>query len=131
MKAEIEKAIQEIREAFGVQLEVEADENGGAFVRARDLFLGTQYEPERSWSAFRITFQYPFTDTYPHFFVACLQRKDGRPLGEGFHSNGQVWEHPGGREPATMVSRRSNKRDPSNETAALKLAKVLDWIRSQ
>jgi hypothetical protein len=34
MKAEIEKAIQEIREAFGVQLEVEADENGGAFVRA-------------------------------------------------------------------------------------------------
>jgi hypothetical protein len=130
MKPEIEKAIQEIRVAFG-DVEIQPDENGGAYVRARDLVLGAQYEPEKSWSAFRITFQYPFADVYPHFFIPGLRRKDGRPLGEGFHSNGQVWEHPGGREPATMVSRRSTKRDPSTETAAIKLAKVLDWIRSR
>jgi hypothetical protein len=132
MKPEIQKAIDEIKAAFqDVALDIEPDQEGGVYVRAHDLSVGLQYEPERSWSAFRITFQYPFADIYPHFFVPDLRRKDGRPLGEGFHSTGQVWQHPGGREPATMVSRRSKDRNPATETAALKLAKVLDWIRSQ
>ena len=131
MKPEVLRAIDEIRSAFpGVTVEVEPDSEGGAFVRTIDFEIGAQYEPSRSWSSFRITFQYPFADIYPHFFVADLRRKDGNPLGEGFHLNNQ-WQHPGGNEPATMVSRRSQRRDPATETAALKLAKVLDWIRSR
>jgi len=130
MKPEVERAIAEIQASFpDVGLEIEPDPEGGAYVRARDVLLGTQYEPERSWSAFRITFQYPFADVYPHFFVYGLCRKDGKPLGEGFHPNNQQWVHPNGTELATMVSRRSNRRNPATETAAIKLAKVLDWIR--
>lgn len=130
-KADVQQAIDEIQNAFpGVTLDIELDAEGGAFVKVHEFDLGSQYEPQRSWSAFRITFQYPFADIYPHFFVPILRRKDGKPLGEGFHSNNQ-WQHPGGNEPATMVSRKSNRRDAATETAALKLAKVLDWIRSQ
>ena len=131
MNAEVQRAIEEIQSAFpGVLLDVEPDPDGGAFVKAHDLHLGQQYEPERSWSAFRITFQYPFADIYPHFFIAELRRKDGKALGEAFHAN-HKWEHPAGAEAATMVSRRSNRRDPTTETAAMKLAKVLDWMRSR
>ncbi|MBI5818282.1 MAG: hypothetical protein HZA88_04780 [Verrucomicrobia bacterium] len=131
MKLEVQQAIEEIRNAFpGVMLEVEPDPEGGAFVKAHDFHLGHQYEQERSWSAFRITFQYPFADIYPHFFLPNLRRKDGKSLGEAFHLNKQ-WQHPGSVEPATMVSRKSNRRNPATETAALKLAKVLDWIRSR
>ena len=32
---------------------------------------------------------------------------------------------------ATMVSRKSNRWNPAQDTAALKLAKVLDWIRTR
>lgn len=131
MKPEIQQAIEEIRSAFpGVSLDIEPDPEGGAFVTANDFPLGPQYEPERSWCGFRITFQYPFADIYPHYFVPALRRKDGTPLGEAIHPNHQ-WQHPARSETATMVSRRSNRRDPVTETAALKLAKVLDWIRSR
>jgi hypothetical protein len=63
-------------------LDIEPDTEGGAFVKAHEFDLGSQFEPARSWSAFRITFQYPFADIYPHFFVSTLRRKDGNPLGE-------------------------------------------------
>jgi hypothetical protein len=62
--------------------------------------------------------------------VPNLRRQDGKPLGEAFHLNNQ-WQHPSGTDLATMVSRRSNRRNPATETAALKLTKVLDWIRSR
>lgn len=63
MKPEIQQAIEEIRSAFpGVSLDIEPDPEGGAFVTANDFPLGPQYEPERSWCGFRITFQYPFAD---------------------------------------------------------------------
>lgn len=131
MKPDVQQAIEEIRAAFpGVSLEIEEDPEGGAFVTANDFALGEQFEPERSWCGFRITFQYPFADIYPHYFTPLLRRKNRQPLGEAFHANHQ-WEHPSRKDPATMVSRRSNHRNAATETAALKLAKVLDWIRSR
>jgi len=131
VKPEVQRAIEEIRSTFpGSHLDIQPDQDGGAFVRTSHLMIGDQYDPEHSWCAFRITFQYPFADIYPHFFVPALSRKDGKPLGESFHINNQ-WQHAAGTEPATLVSRRSNRRDPATETAALKLAKVLDWIRSR
>lgn len=131
VKPEIHQAIEEIRGAFPAHtLDAEPDDDGGAFIKVYALSIGVQYEPDSSWIAFRITFQYPFADIYPHFLTAYLRRKNSKSLGEGFHLN-HHWEHPGGKEPATMVSRRSNRRDPTSETAALKLAKVLDWIRSR
>jgi hypothetical protein len=70
-------------------------------------------------------------DVYPHFVVDGLRRKDGKPLGESFQLNNQGWQPPSGTKIGTMISRRSNRRDPATETAVIKLEKVLAWIRSR
>ena len=131
MTAAVQQVIEEIRAAFpGHKVDVEPDADGGAYVKVHDLVLGDKYEPSASWFAFRITFQYPFADIYPHFCIPTLKRKDGRSLGGGFNLNNQ-WQTPKAAEPAIMLSRRSNRLNPETDTAALKLAKVLDWIRTQ
>jgi hypothetical protein len=131
MKPEVLAAIEEIRTAFECDLNIEDDPEGGAYVKALDLDIGSQYSPSRSWVAFRITFQYPFADVYPHMVVPQLRRADGNGLGEAFHIENQFWAPPSGPQPAVMVSRRSPHRNPAVETAAIKLAKVLEWIRSR
>ncbi|MCB1276782.1 hypothetical protein [Prosthecobacter sp.] len=131
MKPEIEKAIQEICVSFDCHVDVQPDSEGGAFVKVPNLDIGSHYEPERSWVAFRITFQYPFADVYPHFLVPHLRRKDGKDLTSPLHPQNQFWEPPSGREAAVMLSRRSNRRDAAVDTAALKLQRVLEWLRSQ
>ena len=131
MTGAIQQAIEEIRSAFpGHAVEAEPDGQGGACVKVHDLFLGQQYAPDLSWLAFRITFQYPHADVYPHFCLLGLRRLDGKPLGEGIHPN-NTWQTPTKSEPATMLSRRSSRLNPATDTAALKLAKVLEWTRSR
>jgi hypothetical protein len=133
MNGAVEQAIEEIRNAFPEQehrLDADPDEEGGAYIKVHDLFVGDQYEPSLSWIAFRITFQYPYADVYPHFCIASLKRKDGAGVGAGFNLN-QTWNTPRGSEPAILMSRRSNRLNPESDTAALKLAKVLDWMRTR
>lgn len=131
IKQAVEQAIDEIRKSFpGHQVDVEADDDGGAFVKVHDLDIGAQYEPVRTWVAFHITFQYPFADVYPHFLPTGIKRKDGAGLGEAFNA-GSEWKPPSCPEPAICVSRRSNHWDSTVDTAAIKLAKVLSWIRSR
>ncbi len=97
MTPAIEQAIAEIRVTFeGHPIDVDPDPEGGAFVTVHDLSLGDQYEPSVSWVAFRITFQYPHADVYPHFCVGGLKRKDGTELGDPFHK--ATWETPRGAE---------------------------------
>lgn len=131
MKPEIERAIEEIRTSFGSGVEVQPDDEEGAFVKVLNLDIGSHYEPERSWVAFRITFQYPFADVYPHFLVPHLKRKDGKELTNPLHPKDQFWSPPSGNEAAVMLSRRSNRRDAAVDTAALKLQRVLEWLRAQ
>lgn len=130
MNAAVQQAVEEIRSAYpGRTMDVLPDDEGGAFIKVHDLLVGKQYQPECSWVAFRITFQYPFADVYPHFCVANLARKDGRALGVGFSQS--IWKSPAGDEAGTMISRRSNQLNAATDTAALKLAKVLDWMKNQ
>lgn len=130
MKPAVQQAIEEIRKSFvGHRIDAEADSDGGAFVKVHELDVGGVYQSNRSWIAFRITFQYPFADVYPHFCVPELKRKDGAGLGEGF-SMGQ-WSPPSGSAAAMQISRRSNRWDSSTDTAAIKLHKVLTWLRSR
>jgi hypothetical protein len=132
LKPTVVAAIDELRAAYPDHtICFEEDGGGGAFVGVDNLFLGEQYEPPRSWVGFRLTFQYPMADVYPHFVADGLKRKDGKPLGESFHSANQGFQPPTGSKITTMVSRRSNRRDPATETAAIKLEKVLAWIRSR
>jgi hypothetical protein len=129
MHTPVEQAIAEIRATFpGHQVDVEPDPDGGAYVAVRDLHLGDQYAPSVSWVGFHITFQYPHADVYPHFCVAGLKKNDAA-VAAPFHKG--EWKPPSGAVPATSVSRRSNHWNPAVDTAAIKLMKVLEWIRSQ
>lgn len=131
MAPKVVEAVAEIRAAFpGHLVEVEPDGQSGAWVTVHDLAVGEQYEPTTTWMTFRITFQYPFADVYPHYCVVGLARKDKRPPGPWFHVQ-QTLQTPTKVMPAVMISRRSTRLDPSTDTAAAKLHKVLDWMRSQ
>lgn len=121
----IEKAIDEIRSSVAdCPVEVEPDGAGGAFVTVRAVPLGPPYMQADTWIGFQITFQYPYADVYPHFCRPDLARIDGRALGDGL-GQAQFRE-----KPAVQISRRSNKLNPATDTAALKLLKVLQWLRT-
>jgi hypothetical protein len=127
MTPEVEQAIAEIRTSFeGHRVDVESEPQGGAYVIVHDLPVGDRYVPATTWFGFLITFQYPRSDVYPHFVDSQLRRVDGRAHGAGFSGPTQ-WN---GR-PAIQISRRSNRLNPAVDTAATKLAKVIEWVKSQ
>lgn len=122
----VAQAIEEIRCTFeGCGVEVEADGSGGAFVVVTGISLGCPYVQAEIWIGFHITFQYPYADVYPHFTNADLARSNGTGLGEGFGLGSFQ-----GR-PAMQISRRSNRLNPQTDTAALKLLKVVQWMKSR
>lgn len=122
----VARAIEEIRCTFEeCGVEVEGDGSGGAFVVVTGIPLGCPYAQEKIWAGFQITFQYPYADVYPHFTNADLARLNGAGLGEGFGAGSFQ-----GR-PATQISRRSNGLNPETDTAALKLLKVVKWMKSR
>ena len=122
----VAKAIEEISCTFeGCDVEVEGDGSGGAVVVVRGVTMGCPYVQTEVWFGFHITHQYPYADVYPHFTNADLARSDGGGLGGGFGTasfRGQ---------PAIQISRRSNRLNPATDTAALKLLKVVTWMKSQ
>ena len=122
----VAQAIDEIRCTFeGCGVEAEADGSGGAFVVVTGIRLGRPYAQEAVWIGFLITFQYPYADVYPHFTTAELTRLSGGGLGEGFGLGSFR-----GR-PAMQISRRSNRLNPQTDTAALKLLKVVRWMKAR
>ncbi len=122
----VAKAIEEIRCTFeGCDVEVEADGSGGALVVVRGVPMGCPYVQPEVWFGFQITFQYPHADVYPHFTNADLARSDGGSLGGGFGTASFQGQS------AIQISRRSNRLNPQRDTAALKLLKVISWMRSQ
>ena len=122
----VAKAIEEIRCTFeSCDVEVEEDGSGGALLVIRDVPMGCPYVQPDVWFGFQITFQYPYADVYPHFTNADLARSDGGSLGSGFGTASFQGQ------PAIQISRRSNRLNPERDTAALKLLKVIAWMRSQ
>lgn len=104
---------------------VREDGEGGAYVILEDVPLGSPYSQSTTWVGFRITFQYPYSDVYPHFVRGDLSRADGKGLGEA--TSASTFEN----RAAIQVSRRSNKLNPAVDTALLKLLKVLQWLKSR
>ena len=122
----VARAIKEIRCIFeGCSIKVEEDGSGGAFVVVTGIRLGPPYVQTEVWIGFQITFQYPYADVYPHFTNANLSRLNGAGLGEGF-GEGSFRDRP-----AMQISRRSNRLNPQTDTAALKMLKVLEWMKSR
>lgn len=125
MTPEVAAAVDEIKAAFP-NATVEVKEEGDAVVVLLDpVDPGEPYVQRESWIGFRITFQYPYSDVYPHFVRGDLARSDGRPLGEGMSVT--TFE---GRS-AVQISRKSNRLNPATDTALIKLDKVLAWLRNR
>lgn len=125
MTPEVAAAVDDIKTAFpNVTIEV-TEEGDGVVVLLDPIVLGPSYVHRQTWIGFRITFQYPYSDVYPHFVRGDLSRVDGAGLGEGMSVT--TFE---GRS-AVQISRRSNQLDPTTDTALIKLHKVLVWLRSR
>lgn len=126
MTVAVAKAIEEIRTTFDeCEVEVFPDGSGGAVVVVRGISMGWPYVQEKVWIGFQITYQYPYADVYPHFTNAELARAGGGGLGSGF--GGASFQN----SAAIQISRRSNRLNPETDTAALKLLKVLKWMKEQ
>lgn len=127
MTPEVQGAIQEIIEAFPAgRLEHVEDGQGGAIVTVHEIAVdGGRYQQTNTWVGFHITHTYPYADVYPHFVRHDLSRCDGKALGDGT-SLGSFRN-----QPAIQISRRSNRHDPTTDTALLKLCKVLRWLNSR
>jgi hypothetical protein len=127
MTPEVAQAVEEIRSAFaGHTLAVDEEPQGGAYVVVSDLPIGASFTPSTSWVGFLITFQYPRADVYPHLIDSSIKRADRAAFGQGL--SGPVnWRD----RKALQVSRRSNHLNPTIDTAATKLLKVLAWLQAQ
>lgn len=122
----VDKALEEIRRTFNqCHIEVAPNNSGGAAVIVSDIPMGPPYVQAEVWIGFRITFQYPHADVYPHFTNSDLARLDQRDLGGGFGT--ATFQS----QPAIQISRRSNKLNPETDTATLKLQKVIRWMKEQ
>src|SRR5436853_599957 len=113
MTPEITAAIEEFRLHFpGHPVEVVPEPQGGAYVTVANLDIGRGFRPTMSWCGFLMTFQYPRADVYPHFMDPAVVRADGSSLPSGL--GGPVdWQG----QKAVQISRRSNRWDPTCDTA--------------
>lgn len=124
MTQEVALAVEELRATFA-DTEVAADDagDGGAYITIARVDPGPAYVQDDTWVRFAIGFQYPHSDVYPLFVRPDLARADGRPHGQGIAQ----CEFQGAE--ALQLSRRSNRLNPATDTAALKVTKVLNWLR--
>ena len=126
MKSEVQQAVEDLRHRFGdAEVVAYGTDDGGAVVTINPIELGPGYSPKTTWMKFGIGFQYPYADIYPLFVCPDLARADGQPHGEGI----TLTSFEG--EPALQLSRRSNHLNPEIDTAALKVTKVIEWLRTR
>ena len=124
--AAVAQAIEELRSTLeGCEVAVEPDGSGGAEVVVGGVPMGSPYLQDGVWFGFHITYQYPYADVYPHFTNADLGRSDGADLGGGFGTASFR------DQPAIQISRKSNGLNPETDTAALKLLKVVKWMKER
>jgi hypothetical protein len=131
MKAEVERALAQIRSHFSdASVQAREDGDGGAYVIVDPIDLGPLYtdETRHSWIGFRITFQYPLADVYPHHIRPDLKRLDDQPHGQGMGVT--RFEGEFARE-SLQLSRRTKEVGWANQSALLKLQKVIDWVRTR
>ena len=123
MLPEVASAVEELRVNFPDSPVTALDDGeGGAYVLIEDVPVPGGYTVDKTWIGFRVTYLYPNADVYPHFVRPDLTRLDGKQLALSPSTfNGR---------PALQLSRRSNRWDPSHDTATLKLQKILAWMEN-
>lgn len=128
IKLEVSEALEELRHNFSEHpMTFSEDGQGGVKVILEGLSLeGSPFTEDETWVGFALAPQYPYADVYPHFVRGDLRRKDGQAVAVPVTRNANTSFE--GRA-AYQVSRRSKRWDASRDTAALKLHKVLSWLR--
>jgi hypothetical protein len=118
--------LEQVRRAFADQpVHAWPSEGGGVMVVIDDLDLGPIWAQETTWLAFQISYLHPDADCYPHWVRPDLQRADGAAITPPIHNQNQTFDG----QPAIMISRRSNARDPHIDTPARKAHSVLHYLR--
>ena len=126
MKPAIEQAIEELRRCFSdAAVATDAKDDGSAIVTIDSVDLGHLYTPQQTWIKFAITFQYPLADIYPLFVRPDLERTDGQPHGQGITSTSFEGQK------ALQLSRKSNRLNHEIDNAAIKVVKVIQWLKEQ
>lgn len=123
----VEAAIRELEATFAPSRVVaEPDAQGGAHVIVGRVPLGPPFVQAETWVGAHLPAQLPYSDVYPVFVSGELTRLDGAPLKPPITAG-----HTFLKRPAVQVSRRSNGMDLTTQSAAMKLQKVLHWMRTQ
>ncbi|MFD4660307.1 hypothetical protein ACFWP2_32340 [Kitasatospora sp. NPDC058444] len=121
----IAEAVEAVRAHFaGHPVEVVPDGSGGVYVIVEQVEIGAAYVPSTTWLGFQISAAYPDADVYPHY-VGPLARTDGGAHGQAIQS--VTWQD----RTALQISRRSNRRDPNIDSAALKAERIRKWLADQ
>lgn len=138
MKPDVEAAVKELREgAGGADVRVQEDPDGGAFVILDGIHIGDCFAPPVSWIGFQITFPYPDADVYPHFidptvrYVGQGEATNQNPVGNLPTAMTRGAMMPGFNLPAIQVSRRSNHRNATSDSALHKLLRIIEFLRSR
>lgn len=128
MSPELSVAVDEVRATFPeLSVDTKLNDDGSVWVVVKDVYLGDQWSPDHSSVSFTISTQYPYAECYPHYLEASVKKTDGSPLGDAVHASQRT---PQGDE-AVMVSQVNRQFSNIPDTAAVKLVKVVDWIRSR
>ena len=136
MKAAVEQAVDEIRHGLsGHDVRTLEDSDGGAYVIVEGMNIGDSFAPSVSWVGFQITWSYPDADVYPHFIDASVTYV-GTGASPNAHADGNLPASmtrgslmPGFEIAAIQVSRRSNRRNATTDTALQKLIRVVESLR--
>src|SRR5688500_13417854 len=128
MAPEVSQAVEEIRRTFdGHRVDIEEESQGGAYVIVHDLPIGPRFAPCGAGVGFLVPFPRPRAAVDPHSLDGQVRLAPGGPYPAGIYPPGITAGHTWRGKKALQVSRRSRRWNAAADTAALKLAKVLEW----
>jgi hypothetical protein len=131
LKCPVRSAIELLQSAYlSITSRVVPDAQGGAWIEMFDVPFGPPYVQGSSFVIFLLPFNLPGSDIYPFFIRPDFARADGAALGPGFQPTQLSWPGDPALRPVLQVSRRTRGAF-ATQTAPHKVAKVLDWIRTQ
>jgi hypothetical protein len=126
LNPEVKQGLNELQLLFG-ELKVNPDGQGGARVTVVRVPLADGMSRSEAWCGFLIPFNYDDVQVYGHHFPRDLRRANGSEFSGAGFSYGGTWEE----MPSLVVSRSSQHWRKGVDTAALKLVKVLEFLRGR